>query len=83
MARVRICILLQMLASIVFLIFFPHTVGKTHTVKCQAHYPYPPLHMYHQPGDLIIGVIASQTLTISDSATFHEKPQPTSFEELT
>ncbi|XP_066486355.1 vomeronasal type-2 receptor 26-like [Tiliqua scincoides] len=54
-----------------------------HIVECKTRFPYPPLHKYHQPGDLVIGVIASQSLTISDVATFHKEPQPTTFEELT
>ncbi|XP_066486356.1 vomeronasal type-2 receptor 26-like [Tiliqua scincoides] len=64
------------------LIFFPHIVCKHHTIKCRIRYPHPPFHQYHQPGELVIGVIASQTLIISSSATLRGEPQPV-FEELT
>ncbi|XP_060137204.1 vomeronasal type-2 receptor 26-like [Zootoca vivipara] len=44
--------------------------------------PHPPLHEYHQSGDLIIGAIASHTFIISSAITFTEKPPSPLPEEL-
>nr|XP_034992586.1 vomeronasal type-2 receptor 26-like [Zootoca vivipara] len=44
--------------------------------------PNPPLHEYHQSGDLIIGAIASHTFIISSAITFTEKPPSPLPEEL-
>ncbi|XP_066486354.1 vomeronasal type-2 receptor 26-like [Tiliqua scincoides] len=71
-----------MLVLVVLLIPRLAITCKASLVQCKAHYPHPPLHKYHQPGDLIIGGIASQTFIISNSATFSEEPQPTRFEAL-
>ncbi|XP_066486409.1 vomeronasal type-2 receptor 26-like [Tiliqua scincoides] len=39
--------------------------------------------MYHQPGDLIIGGVASQSFILADSIDFTEEPPPTLLEQLT
>ncbi|XP_053216085.1 vomeronasal type-2 receptor 26-like [Podarcis raffonei] len=44
--------------------------------------PDPPLHEYHQSGDLIIGAIASHTFIISNAISFIEKPPSPLPEEL-
>ncbi|XP_028560355.2 vomeronasal type-2 receptor 26-like [Podarcis muralis] len=44
--------------------------------------PDPPLHEYHQSGDLIIGAIASHTFIVSNAISFIEKPPSPLPEEL-
>nr|XP_034992582.1 vomeronasal type-2 receptor 26-like [Zootoca vivipara] len=44
--------------------------------------PHPPLHEYHQSGDLIIGAIASHSFIVSSAITFTEKPPSPLPEEL-
>ncbi|XP_053120332.1 vomeronasal type-2 receptor 26-like [Hemicordylus capensis] len=73
-----------MIALIVLLLLLlPHTLCKTHTAKCTISGPHPPLHEYHQSGDLIVGGIASQTFIISNAITFTEEPPVALFEDLT
>ncbi|XP_028560351.2 vomeronasal type-2 receptor 26-like [Podarcis muralis] len=57
-------------------------VSKAHVIKCMVDDPHAPLHQYHQPGDLIIGAIASQAFIISNRISFTEEPPPPLFEEL-
>ncbi|XP_053120327.1 vomeronasal type-2 receptor 26-like [Hemicordylus capensis] len=51
-------------------------------VKCMINDPHPPLHKYHQSGDLIIGGIASQNFIVSNSIDFTENAPPVLFNEL-
>nr|XP_034957565.1 extracellular calcium-sensing receptor-like [Zootoca vivipara] len=61
---------------------FPYMVCKAHIAKCRLQGPHRPLHMYHQPGDFIIGGIVSHGAFLSTSATFMEEPPPVKPEEL-
>ncbi|XP_060137120.1 vomeronasal type-2 receptor 26-like [Zootoca vivipara] len=61
---------------------FPYMVCKAHIAKCRLQGPHRPLHMYHQPGDFIIGGIVSHGAFLSTSATFMEEPPPVQPEEL-
>nr|XP_028560148.1 vomeronasal type-2 receptor 26-like [Podarcis muralis] len=72
-----------MVAFVVLLLaLLPEMTCKTHIVKCHVHDPHPPLHKYHQSGDLILGGLASQIFIISKQLSFTEEPPPTLFEEL-
>ncbi|XP_033024313.1 vomeronasal type-2 receptor 26-like [Lacerta agilis] len=57
-------------------------VSKAHIIKCMVDDPHPPLHEYHQSGDLIIGAIASHTFIISSAISFIENPPSPLPEEL-
>ncbi|XP_077774292.1 vomeronasal type-2 receptor 26-like [Podarcis muralis] len=70
-----------MVLVVLLLIRLPHMACKA-PVKCRVQYPHCPLHKYHQKGDLIIGVIASQSFIMSSSISFTEIPPPVSAEEL-
>ncbi|XP_053216117.1 vomeronasal type-2 receptor 26-like [Podarcis raffonei] len=61
---------------------FPHMAWESHTAKCRVQYPQRPLHMYNQPGDFIIGSIASHGSFLFSSATFTEEPLSALPEEL-
>nr|XP_034992615.1 vomeronasal type-2 receptor 26-like [Zootoca vivipara] len=64
------------------LALFPHMAQEAHTIKCRVQYLHHPLHKYHQPGDFIIGGIASHGAFIFSSATLTEEPPPALSEEL-
>ncbi|XP_053120335.1 vomeronasal type-2 receptor 26-like [Hemicordylus capensis] len=49
-------------------------ICKAHIVKCRVYHPHPPLHEYHQLGDLIIGAVVSHTFILSLSKDFSEEP---------
>ncbi|XP_053216074.1 vomeronasal type-2 receptor 26-like [Podarcis raffonei] len=70
-----------MVLVVLLLIRLPHMACKA-PVKRRVQYPHSPLHKYHQKGDLIIGVIASQSFIMSSSISFTEIPPPVSAEEL-
>nr|XP_028560345.1 vomeronasal type-2 receptor 26-like [Podarcis muralis] len=70
-----------MVLVVLLLIRLPHMACKA-PVKCRVQYPHSPLHKYHRKGDLIIGVIASQSFIVSSSISFTEIPPPVSAEEL-
>ncbi|XP_053120296.1 extracellular calcium-sensing receptor-like [Hemicordylus capensis] len=57
-------------------------VCKADIAKCRVNDPNPPLHQYHQSGDLLLGGIVSWTGIISNSMAFMEEPPQTLFEEL-
>ncbi|XP_053120316.1 vomeronasal type-2 receptor 26-like [Hemicordylus capensis] len=57
-------------------------VCKAYIVKCMVNDPHPPLHEYHQSGDLIIGGITSQTFILSSSIEFTEEPPPALYDDL-
>nr|XP_028560135.1 vomeronasal type-2 receptor 26-like [Podarcis muralis] len=57
-------------------------VCQAHIAKCRLQGPHRPLHIYHQPGDFIIGGIVSHGGFLSTSATFMEEPPPVLPEEL-
>ncbi|XP_060137220.1 vomeronasal type-2 receptor 26-like [Zootoca vivipara] len=67
---------------VLLLALFPHMAQEAHTIKCRVQYLHHPLHKYHQPGDFIIGGIASLGAFIFSSATFTEEPPPALSEEL-
>ncbi|XP_061447655.1 vomeronasal type-2 receptor 26-like [Rhineura floridana] len=64
------------------LALFPHVACKTHIIKCNVRDPHPPLHKYHQSGDVIIGGIASHSFIISNALTFTVEPPQALLEEL-
>nr|XP_056720291.1 vomeronasal type-2 receptor 26-like [Euleptes europaea] len=45
-------------------------------------YPYPPLHEYHQLGDVFVGGIASHSFIVSSPIDFTRNPPPPSSDEL-
>ncbi|XP_062992920.1 vomeronasal type-2 receptor 26-like [Elgaria multicarinata webbii] len=55
---------------------------KAHIDNCRVRNPYPPLHKYHQPGDLIIGCIATYGLFVSSPTAFTQEPSQPSSEEI-
>ncbi|CAI5790460.1 Hypothetical predicted protein, partial [Podarcis lilfordi] len=59
---------------VMLLVLPPHTTCKAHIVKCHVHDPHPPLHKYHESGDVILGGIASHGYIISNALTFTEEP---------
>lgn len=60
----------------------PHSVCKTHSAVCAAYDPRPISHQFYQPGDLIIGGIASQAFYFhQDDPYFEEDPTRTLIEE--
>lgn len=61
---------------VLFIVFFSQMLCKAHTVKCKVRGPHYPQHMYHQPGDLIIGGIATYGGFVSDLLSFTEDPPP-------
>ncbi|XP_033024536.1 vomeronasal type-2 receptor 26-like [Lacerta agilis] len=67
---------------ILLLELYPYMVCQAHIAKCRLQGPHRPLHMYHQPGDFIIGGIVSHGGFLSTSATFMEEPPPVLPEEL-
>nr|XP_028560380.1 vomeronasal type-2 receptor 26-like [Podarcis muralis] len=46
-------------------------------VQCRIRYPQPPVHKYHQKGDLIIGGIAYHAGIVASKILFNEEPLPT------
>ncbi|XP_053215868.1 vomeronasal type-2 receptor 26-like [Podarcis raffonei] len=72
-----------MVILVIFLLeLFPFMVCQAHIAKCRLQGPHRPLHIYHQPGDFIIGGIVSHGGFLSTSATFMEEPPPVLPEEL-
>ncbi|XP_060137218.1 vomeronasal type-2 receptor 26-like [Zootoca vivipara] len=67
---------------VLLLALFPHMARESHAVKCRVQYPQRPLHVYHQPGDFIIGNIPSHGAFVFSSATFTEEPLSALPEEL-
>ncbi|XP_062992927.1 vomeronasal type-2 receptor 26-like [Elgaria multicarinata webbii] len=55
---------------------------KAHIENCRVTKPNPPLHKYHQSGDLIIGGITSYGLLVSSPIVFTEEPHQALSEEL-
>ncbi|XP_015281440.1 PREDICTED: vomeronasal type-2 receptor 26-like [Gekko japonicus] len=67
------------------LLLVPHTLCKDDINKYgvnELHLPLYEYHKFHQPGDLIIGAIASQTFLAYTSIAFTEDPQQAFAEEL-
>ncbi|XP_077774294.1 vomeronasal type-2 receptor 26-like [Podarcis muralis] len=64
------------------LTLLPEMTCKTHMVKCHVHDPHPPLHKYHQSGDLILGGLASHSFIVSNALTFTKEPPQALPEEL-
>ncbi|XP_062992900.1 vomeronasal type-2 receptor 26-like [Elgaria multicarinata webbii] len=64
------------------LVLLLHMVHKAHVDNCRVRKPYPPLHKYHQPGDLLIGGIASYSTFVSSPIDFADEPPPPLLEEL-
>ncbi|XP_060137253.1 vomeronasal type-2 receptor 26-like [Zootoca vivipara] len=59
-----------------------YNVCEAHIVKCRLQGPHRPLHMYHQPGEFLIGGIVFHGGFISSPETFTEEPPPALPEEL-
>ncbi|XP_044273026.1 vomeronasal type-2 receptor 26-like [Varanus komodoensis] len=75
----------MLLFSMVLLLgVFPQLVWKASIgqARCRLSHPHHPLHMYYQPGDLIIGTIASHGGFLSSPATFIKVPPPASVDEF-
>lgn len=68
--------------GVLLLVLFLPWVCTAHAGKCHIRDPHPPLHKYHQLGDLIIGGVASQAFVVSDSIDFTKEPPPASLELL-
>ncbi|XP_033024538.1 vomeronasal type-2 receptor 26-like [Lacerta agilis] len=72
-----------MVALVILLLeLYPYMVCQAHIAKCRLQGPHRPLHIYHQPGDFIIGGIVSHGGFLSTSAKFMEEPPPVLPEEL-
>nr|XP_034991213.1 vomeronasal type-2 receptor 26-like [Zootoca vivipara] len=67
---------------VMLLLLPPHMACKAHILNCHVHDPHPPLHKYHQSGDLIFGGIASHSYIISNALAFTEEPPQVLREEL-
>ncbi|XP_060137268.1 vomeronasal type-2 receptor 26-like [Zootoca vivipara] len=59
-----------------------YEVCQAHIAKCRLQDPHRPLHMYHQPGEFLIGGIVSHGGFFTSPATFTEEPPPALPEEL-
>ncbi|XP_053216083.1 vomeronasal type-2 receptor 26-like [Podarcis raffonei] len=70
------------MAVVLLLVLLPHITSETHIHMCRVQHPPQPVHRYYQNGDLIIGVIASQSFIVSSSIDFTEQPPPTLNEDL-
>ncbi|XP_061447741.1 vomeronasal type-2 receptor 26-like [Rhineura floridana] len=56
-------------------ILLSHSVYKTQVINCSIHDdPLPIPHNFYQPGDLLIGEIASQVFFFSNNLSFMEQP---------
>ncbi|XP_062992903.1 vomeronasal type-2 receptor 26-like [Elgaria multicarinata webbii] len=64
------------------LVLLLHIADKAQVDNCRVRKPYPPLHKYHQPGDLLIGGIASYSTFVSSPIDFAGEPTPPLLEEL-
>ncbi|XP_060137125.1 vomeronasal type-2 receptor 26-like [Zootoca vivipara] len=67
---------------VMLLLLPPHMACKAHILNCHVHDPHPPLHKYHQSGDLIFGGIVSHSYIISNALAFTEEPPQVLREEL-
>ncbi|XP_053216087.1 vomeronasal type-2 receptor 26-like [Podarcis raffonei] len=67
---------------VLLLVLLPHITSETHIRMCRVQHPPQPVHRYYQNGDLIIGVIASQSFIVSSSIDFTKQPPPTLNEDL-
>ncbi|XP_062992918.1 vomeronasal type-2 receptor 26-like [Elgaria multicarinata webbii] len=65
-----------------FLVLLACMGCKANFDNCRVRNPHPPLHKYHQPGDLIIGDIATYGLFVSSPTAFTEEPHQASSDEL-
>ncbi|XP_060137261.1 vomeronasal type-2 receptor 26-like [Zootoca vivipara] len=75
--ELRMVVLLFLLLELI-----SYNVCEAHIAKCRLQDPHRPLHMYHQPGEFLIGGIVSHGGFISSEATFTEEPPPALPEEL-
>ncbi|XP_062992912.1 vomeronasal type-2 receptor 26-like [Elgaria multicarinata webbii] len=64
------------------LVLLACTGCKAYIANCRIRNPDPPLHKYHQSGDLIIGGITSYGLLVSSPIAFTEETQKALSEEL-
>ncbi|XP_053216196.1 vomeronasal type-2 receptor 26-like [Podarcis raffonei] len=67
---------------VLLLELFSYKVCQAHLEKCRLQGPHSPLHMYHQPGEFLIGGIVSHGGFTASPATFSEEPPPALPEEL-
>lgn len=61
---------------------FPRRVCKVPFSKCHSTDPSPFLHKYHEPGDLILGGIISQSFVVSEEISFRRHPFEDFFAEF-
>ncbi|XP_053120317.1 vomeronasal type-2 receptor 26-like [Hemicordylus capensis] len=67
-------VLSMVLSVLLLLVLVTYTACKTHIVTCRLNNPRPLLQKYQQPGDLIIGGIASQIFMLSIEIDFAAEP---------
>lgn len=67
---------------VILLILLPHKVLMAHVGKCPILNPQPSFHEYYQPGDVMIGAIASHSFFISSVYDFMENPVLLEHEEF-
>lgn len=60
--------------ALAVLILLPHSVCEVLAGNCFVNEPTPILYTFHQPGDLIIGGIASQLFYLFEELTFDSVP---------
>lgn len=65
---------------LVFLFLLFPTMGKVDTMKCPIQNPFPIPHEWYQPGDFIIGGIASQICYTFYEEFFKVHPSENMFE---
>lgn len=64
------------------LALLPYTMCKAHSLICAAYDPHPISHQFYQPGDIIVGGIASQAFYFhQDTPSFEEDPTQMLIEE--
>ncbi|KAF7234890.1 Vomeronasal type-2 receptor 26 [Varanus komodoensis] len=59
---------------VLLLLLFASMAYKAETSKCTGHDPLPVPHEWYQPGDLLIGGIASQIFFLSPGVLFQQHP---------
>lgn len=65
---------LKMMLAVLILVFLPRTVCRSHILRCPIGDTLPINYKYHEPGDHIIGAIASQFFLYGDTIDFEEHP---------
>uniref|UniRef100_A0ABM5GQ11 Vomeronasal type-2 receptor 26-like n=1 Tax=Pogona vitticeps TaxID=103695 RepID=A0ABM5GQ11_9SAUR len=55
---------------------------KANIAPCSIHSPHPPLHKYHQSGNLVLGGVVSLNFINSNSTAFTKKPPAALFDDI-